>query len=167
MLRLIERALAWFAGATLLLMMLLTFVDVVGRYGFNKPVFGSAEFIEILMVFTVFAGLACITRTNDHIFVSLFESWIARTIPNVQRWSVLIFSLIAYSIIAYSFWRLGLHSLTQGRLTPVLSLPQAILPLAAAACSTLGVLLFAAAIVLTRGHPMILFLANSPRSQGQ
>ena len=78
MFRMVEKVLAWIAGTGLLVMMLLTFADVIGRYGFNSSIFGTAEIVEILMVFTIFAGLAFITASNEHITVTIFEGWIRR-----------------------------------------------------------------------------------------
>ncbi len=54
----IERVLAVLAGIALLIMMVLTFVDVIGRYGFNNSIFGTSEIIELLMVVVIFAGIA-------------------------------------------------------------------------------------------------------------
>ena len=45
-----SRALGVVAAAALLVMMLLTFVDVIGRYGFHHSIFGAAEIIEHLMM---------------------------------------------------------------------------------------------------------------------
>lgn len=148
-----EKTLAWIAGVGLLIMMLLTFVDVIGRYLFHNSIFGTAEYIEILMVFTVFSGLAFITTTNDHITVTIFEGWIARRIPNVQRWATLAFSVVVYAIIAMEMWAHTIQALENNRRTAVLDMPQAILPAAAAVFSTVGVFLFVIAIFRTRGRP--------------
>ena len=47
-----SRMLGLIAGASLFVMMLLTFVDVIGRYGFHRSIFGAAEIIEQLMMIT-------------------------------------------------------------------------------------------------------------------
>lgn len=61
-LRLLRRAtaalLAILAGSAMLVMVVLTFVDVIGRYGFHASVFGASEMISWLMVVvTLMVGL--------------------------------------------------------------------------------------------------------------
>lgn len=150
--RVVESVLAILAGTGLLIMMILTFCDVIGRYGFNKSIFGTAEYVEILMVVTIFAGIAFISAANEHITVTIFESWVQKHIPNVQRWVVLIFTLGVYVLITYELYKYGFASIKSGKLTAVLALPQWFMPMTAAILSTFGVVLFAGAIVRTRGR---------------
>ena len=49
--------LKWIVSLLLFLMMAITFVDVIGRYLFNAPIFGAAEMIQFLLAGTVFSGL--------------------------------------------------------------------------------------------------------------
>ena len=149
----IEWVLAVLAGIALLVMMMLTFVDVIGRYGFNRSIFGTAEMIEFLMVTVIFAGVAFITVGDQHIKVEIFEPWIKRRAPNLQRWAVLIFSLVVYAAIAWELYHHAADSLSSGKRTAVLDLPQWIMPAGAAFFSVIGVVLFFIAIVATRGHP--------------
>jgi TRAP-type C4-dicarboxylate transport system permease small subunit len=46
-----------FSSLVLAVMMLLTFVDVVGRYVLGKPIFGASEMISTLLSLLIFAGL--------------------------------------------------------------------------------------------------------------
>lgn len=144
--------LAVIAGTALLVMMLLTFIDVIGRYGFHNSVFGAAEIIEYLMVIIIFAGLAFITATNDHITVTLFDGWIDRSIPELRRWTVIVFSVGCYGLITWELWRHGLDLWISGKRTPVLDWPQWIQPACGALLSTIGLVLMVAATVQSRGH---------------
>lgn len=72
------RLLAVIAASALFIVMALTFVDVIGRYGFHRSIFGTAEIVEYLMIFTIFSALAFVTATNDHITVTMFDGWIER-----------------------------------------------------------------------------------------
>ena len=38
-------------------MMILTFIDVIGRYLFNAPVYGAAEIIQILLIGVIFSAM--------------------------------------------------------------------------------------------------------------
>jgi len=148
----IERVLAVLAGIALFIMMILTFIDVIGRYGFNKSIFGSSEMIEVLMVVVIFAGVAFVTASDQHIKVDIFAPWINRYVPNLQRWIVHIFSLVIYTGLTYELGRHMLESLHSGKRTAVLDFPQWVLPGAAVLFSLVGVLLFAAALLATKGH---------------
>lgn len=147
-----EKLLAITAGMALFSMMLLTFVDVVGRYGFNRSIFGTAELIEFLMVFAIFAGMAIISVSNEHITVTIFEGWITKHIPNLQRWTVHVFTLIVYAGISYQLWVRCIDSFAEDKRTPVLDAPQWIMPASAAILSTLGVVLFFFALVRSKGR---------------
>ena len=72
----LRQALALAAGGAMLVMVVLTCVDVIGRYGFHNSVFGASEMIELLMVAVVFGGLAFVTASDEHITVTLFLSLI-------------------------------------------------------------------------------------------
>ena len=54
------------ASAILLGMMLLTVVDVVGRYVFNRPVRGAFEVTELMLVVLIFAGLPLVSYGDEH-----------------------------------------------------------------------------------------------------
>lgn len=149
-----ETILAMLAGVALLAMMVLSFCDVVGRYGFNKSIFGTAEYVELLMVIAIFAGVAFVTASDSHIKVEIFEPLIARRFPRLQRWTVLIFSIAMYLTIAIELTCHAIDSFESGRRTAVLNLPQWFLPGAAAAFSILGVILFIVAITATNGQPL-------------
>jgi tripartite ATP-independent transporter DctM subunit len=70
------------AGRVVLaVMVLLITVDVVLRYFFNRPIKGSYELIEFMLVFIVFTGLAYTQTKTGHITIDLLTS---RLSLNVQ-----------------------------------------------------------------------------------
>jgi len=147
-----SRMLGLIAGASLFAMMLLTFVDVIGRYGFHKSIFGAAEIIEQLMMLTVFAGLAFITAKNEHITVTLMEVLIERTIPGLQRWVSIAVSIGCTLLIAWQMCAHAIDLLRSGKRTAVLDLPQWHLPMSAAILSLIGFGLLVIAVVRSRGR---------------
>ena len=148
--KIIERVLAICAGISLFIMIILTFVDVIGRYGFNKSIFGTSEMIEFLMVIVVFAGVAFVSASDQHIKVDVLAPWVKRIAPNLQRWTVQLFSLLVYTGLTYELGRHMLGSFHSGKRTAVLDLPQWVLPGTAVLFSATGVVLLAAAIIATR-----------------
>jgi TRAP-type C4-dicarboxylate transport system permease small subunit len=85
----------------LLCMMLLTFVDVVGRYVLGAPVFGASEMISTLLAIVIFLGLGIANARDKHIVVELFDQQIRGISPRVYDIMVQGFSVIAMCLIAY------------------------------------------------------------------
>jgi len=54
------------ASAILLGMMLLTVVDVIARYAFNRPLRGAFEVTELLLLVLIFAGLPLVSLADEH-----------------------------------------------------------------------------------------------------
>jgi len=147
-----SRMLGLIAGTALFVMMLLTFVDVIGRYGFHRSIFGAAEIIEHLMMLTVFAGLAFITAKNEHITVTLMEGLIVRHIAVAQRWTSIAVSVGCTLLITWQMYEHAADLLKSGKRTAVLDWPQWRLPMSAALLSLVGFGLLVLAVVRTRGR---------------
>ena len=74
------RAACAVAVAALAALVLITVVDVAGRYLFNKPLFGALEISEFLMLFIGFGGLAYAELRQAHIVVDFFVTVLPRRI---------------------------------------------------------------------------------------
>lgn len=146
------RVLAFVAGTALLVMMVLTFADVIGRYGFNKSIFGAAEMVEYLMIFTIFAGLAFVTATNDHITATMFDGWVERLMPNLRRWAVILFSIACYALMTSYLLVHGIDHWQSDKRSAVLDLPLWIMPMAGALLSIVGLILIVVATAMTNGR---------------
>jgi TRAP-type C4-dicarboxylate transport system permease small subunit len=95
------------AGATLL-MMLVTVVDVAGRYLFSAPLQGAYELIELSLGLMIMSGMSLVSAQGSHISVSLIESQRTRGwYPLLQR-GIELFCLVVSCGIAYAlFLRAG------------------------------------------------------------
>lgn len=120
-------ALKWIVSLLLFLMMAITFVDVIGRYLFNAPIFGAAEMIQFLLAGTVFSGLVLVSHSDNHIVVELFSPRIHARIPRLHDFIVVLFSSAGLLVIAYEMGRISLHALELGRTTIVLEWPIALI----------------------------------------
>ncbi len=67
----ISSNLSYLGSIALFSMMLLTTVDVVGRYFFNKPVLGAFELTEFLVLILIFSFLAPSQAKKSHVAVDL------------------------------------------------------------------------------------------------
>lgn len=71
--RRVEGLLGVAASALLLFMMLLTFVDVVLRYLFNRPLAGAFEVTELVLLVLIFAGLPLVTYADEHALMDFID----------------------------------------------------------------------------------------------
>lgn len=129
-----------FSATLLFLMMMLTFVDVIGRYVFTAPVFGAAEMIQFLLAMTIFGGLSLVNAHDDHISVELFEPALDRWIPRTRRILVQVFSVIVMTIIAWELTQFAIEAHRLGQITVVLEWPLVIVAGAVAALSVVSLL---------------------------
>ena len=74
----LERLLGVIAGAVLFAMMMLTAVDVVGRYVFNRPVAGAFEVTEMMLAALIYCGLPLVSQRRDHIVIDTFDYLMSR-----------------------------------------------------------------------------------------
>jgi len=125
-------------AAALLAMMLLTFVDVLGRYAFNAPIYGASEMISYLLAAMLFAGLALVSGERSHITVTLFEDWLDRKVGRARHWFIQAFCLAALALLAVELFRHGLRMIHDQKNTIVLEWSMWPLTMAMAAMAAIG-----------------------------
>jgi TRAP-type C4-dicarboxylate transport system permease small subunit len=136
----------------LFVMMMLTFVDVIGRYVFTAPIFGAAEMIQFLLAMTIFGGLCLINARDEHITVDLFEAQLDRWIPDIRRIIVQAFSVVVMAIIAYQLFQFALDADAVGGRTVVLEWPFAVVAFTVAGLSVLSLVAQILGMMLPRDH---------------
>jgi TRAP-type C4-dicarboxylate transport system permease small subunit len=72
-----EAVLGVAASAILMGLMLLTVVDVVARYVFNRPVRGAFEVTELLLLVLIFAGLPLVSFADEHALMDFIDGLLA------------------------------------------------------------------------------------------
>ncbi len=113
-------------GSVLLFsMMVLTFVDVWGRYIFDSPVPGGFEITELMMATLIFAGLPLVTQHDEHISVDLIDHFFPKVL---LRWRDAVIGILCALMIAVLSYRMLLKALEQvdyGDRTAALYIPVA------------------------------------------
>jgi TRAP-type C4-dicarboxylate transport system permease small subunit len=92
----VERLVGSLLVLTLFAMVALTFVDVIGRRFFDKPVYGAHDLTEHLMALIVFAGLPVLTARREHLSIDLLDAWLLK--PRFAVWHRLVDVLIAVTL---------------------------------------------------------------------
>lgn len=133
-------AMKFMSAALLFTMMVLTFVDVVGRYVFSAPIFGAAEMIQFLLAMTIFAGLGLVNAYDEHIAVELFEGPLQALMPKMRPFLIQLFSLIGMFVIAWQLTVFAEESVVNNRITVVLEWPLAYLAATIAGLSALSLI---------------------------
>ena len=100
-----DAALGVAASAILFTMMLLTFVDVVGRYLVSRPVRGAFEVTELMLLTLIFAGLPLVTRADEHVTMDLIDRLLgARARALLARLVQLLCGALMF-LLAWLMWQ--------------------------------------------------------------
>ena len=77
--------------------MLLTFVDVVARYLFNRPIRGGFEMTELVLLVLIFAGLPLVSHADEHVTMDFID----RMLP--ER-AVAVLIRVVHALVAAVFF---------------------------------------------------------------
>lgn len=102
--------------------MLLTCVDVAGRYVFNEPVPGALEVTEIMMGALIFASLPMVTLRNQQVTIDLFEAFIPKSVKPALQILIQFVGSVCLAVIAWRLWVKAGQMIDQGDTTAVLQL---------------------------------------------
>jgi len=125
---LLDRITMWcagFASACLVIVMVITFLDVMGRYLFNAPITFSVELIELSMGLLVCFGLVITTLRRGHIAVDLVTTLFGGFVMSILRRLAALAGVIFFALFA---WRLADRAAgfsSDGLRTQVLFMPVA------------------------------------------
>lgn len=111
------------ASVTLFTLMLITCVDVVGRYIFNKPLVGSTELTEMAVGIVVFAVFPMISWRNENVVVDILDSFVGPRLDAARTYLINIVSAIALYFLGQRIIVLGNRSLGYGEVTEYLAIP--------------------------------------------
>jgi TRAP-type C4-dicarboxylate transport system permease small subunit len=99
-----EACLGVAASAILFTMMVLTFVDVVARYVFNRPVRGAFEVTELLLVVLIFAGLPLVSWADEHVTMDFIDRLIGPRARHRLARGVHVVSAAIMALLTWLVW---------------------------------------------------------------
>jgi TRAP-type C4-dicarboxylate transport system permease small subunit len=85
-------------------MMTLTFVDVVARYVFNRPLRGAFEITELLLLVLIFAGLPLVTHAGEHVTMDLIDRFLGARERRLARRLVELICAALTFLLAWLMW---------------------------------------------------------------
>ncbi len=102
--RRVEALLGVAASTILLAMMLLTFVDVVARYGFNRPLRGAFEVTELLLLVLIFAGLPLVSYAGEHALMDFIDRLLGPGVRSRLEQAVHVLCAATMALLAWLTW---------------------------------------------------------------
>ncbi|WP_053076716.1 TRAP transporter small permease [Caenimonas sp. SL110] len=134
------------AGAVaLFILMVVVFVDVVGRNLFNRPLPWGTELLEVVLAVLIFALYPVLALRSSHITVDLVP--IPRRLQLPQRALAGLVGAVLFGVIAFCTARQAIRSAGYGDASALLQIPTAWVLWGMCALSVLTALGFLVAIV--------------------
>lgn len=121
----IERFLDLVSAFFLLLMMLVTCTDVVGRYVFHSPLSGAYESNELMLLIIVFIALPRVSWQGKHLTVSLIDSLLTPRSLRLQDIIISVVSACILAMFAQALWQHAVQLAGYGDVTNTLNVPLA------------------------------------------
>lgn len=121
----LDRVLGAAAAVLLFVLMMITTVDVIGRYIFNAPLRGGFELTELLLLTLIFAGLPLVSRADEHVTLDFIDNLLGESGRRLVRRLV---DLVCGLIILGLAWRVWIKAgkiAGYGDTTDVLLIPVA------------------------------------------
>jgi TRAP-type C4-dicarboxylate transport system permease small subunit len=118
-----DRVLGSIAALALVGMVLLTCIDVIGRYLLNRPLTGAFELSEMAMGALVFASLPLVTLRRQQVTVDLFDWLVPASWRVVQDAVAALIAALCIVVVAWRLWVKAQEMLRTGETTAVLKLP--------------------------------------------
>jgi TRAP-type transport system small permease protein len=92
------------ASTILMAMMLLTVVDVVARYVFNRPLAGAFEVTELMLLVLIFAGLPLVTYADEHAVMDFIDRLLSPRAQTIVKRAVQIASAAVMFLLTWLIW---------------------------------------------------------------
>lgn len=149
----LQRALGLLAALILFSMMMLTAVDVFGRYVLNKPVNGGFEVTEILLAMLIYCGLPLVSVRREHIVIDTLDPFFSRGFKRMLDVIAEILCTVVFGGVAVLVFERAQRIAGYGDTTTVLRLPLA--PVA----YVMAVMIAITALI----HLWLIFVPQAPR----
>jgi TRAP-type C4-dicarboxylate transport system permease small subunit len=120
--RALEAGLGVLVAGVLFVMMVLTCVDVFGRYVLTRPVPGTLEIVEILVGATVFLALPLVTLREEHVTADIFDAVTPDWMLRLQHVLACLLSGGVCLVLAWRLWLRAERLMGYGDTTAVLKI---------------------------------------------
>lgn len=119
----LELILGSFSALLLVALILLTCVDVIGRYFFNSPVNGAFELTQMMLATLIFTALPLTTASGEHVDVELITQMMSAKSQKVFSILGWVSTALVMAILSWRLWKHALRLAHDGAVSNSLSLP--------------------------------------------
>lgn len=106
-------------------MMVMTCIDVIGRYVFNSPLNGATELTEFFMGILIFAVLPTVSFREEHVAVDLMDLWFPKKLINGRQLIINFVVMIMMATVSYRMFGFALKATDYGDSSEYLEIPYA------------------------------------------
>lgn len=121
--KVVDAALGVAASAILFVLMVITFVDVISRYVFNRPLSGSFEITELMLLVLIFAGLPLVSHADEHVTMDFIDKMLGAGARAVLRRLVDAVCAAVMLFLAWQVWVKAGKLAGYGDTTDVMRIP--------------------------------------------
>ena len=104
----LSRGMSFLGLFAVLLMTFMTSLDVIGRYVFNRPIPGSVDMLEVMLVLMVYASFAFCASEKGNVRVDVLYD---RFPKRIQASVDILNSVLSVLIAGLIAWQLGIRAL--------------------------------------------------------
>lgn len=136
-----SKALNYFAGFALTLMMLLTVTDVTCRAA-GHPILGVYEIAALMLALVIGCGFPQTSLDKGHVFMEFLLEILPKGALNVLNTLTRLASFAMFGLIGYNLFFIGAELYRSGEVSPTLKLPFYPVAYAVAVCCLLQAVVF-------------------------
>lgn len=123
-----ERTSGWLetlGAIALFAMMAITFVDIAGRFVLHRPLAGSTDLVQVLLLLTAGCTLPAVTCRGEHLCIGLFDGARPTPLERARRAAVAAVLALTFAVLAVLLWRYAGETARNGDVIGYLRLPVA------------------------------------------
>lgn len=123
-----ERASGWLetlGAIALFAMMAITFADIAGRFLLHRPLPGSTDLVQVLLLLTAGCTLPAVTWRGEHLSIGLFDGARPTPLERARRAMVASVTALTFAALAVLLWRYAGDTARNGDVIGYLRLPVA------------------------------------------
>ena len=123
-----ERVSGWLetlGAIALFAMMTVIFVDIAGRFLLNRPLSGSNDLVQVLLLLTAGCTLPAVTCRGEHLSIGLFDGARPTPLERARRAMVAAVLALVFAALAVLLWRYAGDTARNGDVIGYLRLPVA------------------------------------------
>jgi TRAP-type C4-dicarboxylate transport system permease small subunit len=127
-----------FCIISLTVLVLITVVDVFGRYLLGIPLPGTSEITEIILGVLIYIGLPYISKKEEHISVSLLSNYLPNNVKILHKILINFIVALLLLVIARQLYLHGVDLKSYQEVTTFLEIPKAPIAFAMALLTVLA-----------------------------